>query len=271
MPGQDSKSKSAARWGDLQTRAISTLLLVPLALLLLGLGGVWWQCWCALLGVGIASEWLRLCGYSMLRPAGLSMLALFALLWGALMFGLAPIALILAICAAVVILILINPWLGLGLVYIGLSVWALSWLRMQAQGWANVVFLLPVVWASDIGAYVTGRVLGGPKMAPRVSPGKTWSGAVGGVIAAVLVGASIAEGLSGLFARAVLVAGVLAVISQIGDLGESGAKRHFGVKDSGNLIPGHGGLFDRLDGVMAAGLAAIGFALYAGIDQYLWR
>lgn len=261
----------AARWGDLPSRMISTVLLVPLALLLLWLGGLWWGGWCALLGVGIATEWQRLCGFSARRAPGLLVLALFALLGGALMFGLAPMGLVVAIYAAMVVLIITNPWLGLGLLYIGCSVWALYWLRGQGHGWANLVFLLPVVWASDIGAYVTGRVLGGPKMAPRVSPGKTWSGAAGGVAAAVLVGAAIAKSLSGGYTHAAVVAVVLAVVSQLGDLGESAAKRHFGVKDSGNLIPGHGGLFDRLDGVMAASLAAVGFALAAGIGQYLWR
>ena len=120
-----------------------------------------------------------------------------------------------------------------------------------SRGRATIFFLLGVVWASDIGAYAFGRLIGGPKLAPALSPNKTWAGAAGGLICALLVGFAAAhwghrEALQLLAATA-----AVAIAAQLGDLGESFAKRHFHVKDSGGLIPGHGGLLDRLD--IAAG------------------
>ena len=249
----------------------STLLLVPFALLMMWWGGLAWQITAALLGAGLALEWLNLSGQPARCWRGALLLAAFALAWSAMMFGPALVPVELAVYVAMVVLILVDPWLGLGLLYIGLATWAMLWLRQGPDGFANLFFLLPVVWASDIGAYATGRVLRGPKLAPTISPGKTWSGAAGGVLASALVGAAIAGGLAGDPARAAAIAAVLAVVSQIGDLGESWAKRHFGVKDSGNLIPGHGGLFDRLDGLMAASFVAVGLSALAGPGQYLWR
>jgi phosphatidate cytidylyltransferase len=119
-----------------------------------------------------------------------------------------------------------------------------------------MIFLLAVVWSSDIGAYLAGRLIGGPKLAPRISPGKTWSGAAGGVAAVLAVGVAAAALWPVPAAPVVAAAAVLGVAAQAGDLLESAVKRHFGVKDSGRLIPGHGGLLDRLDGLMAAGLVA---------------
>ncbi len=130
------------------------------------------------------------------------------------------------------------------------------------------------MWASDIGAYVAGRAIGGPRLAPRISPGKTVSGALGGLLAAVLVGIvaalSLAASHPAALWRAGLLAGLLGVVAQAGDLGESYVKRHFGVKDSGRLIPGHGGLLDRLDALLAVALAASLLALIEGRGVVLW-
>ncbi len=144
------------------------------------------------------------------------------------------------------------------------------------SGRANLLFTVLIVWASDIGAYVFGRLVGGPKLAPAISPGKTWSGAVGGLLCAAAIGLAAAAmspgGLSGgSWARAMLVAVTLGIVSELGDLFESGVKRHFGVKDSGGLIPGHGGLMDRLDGLIAAGPAAWLLATVLGGGVELWR
>lgn len=156
-----------------------------------------------------------------------------------------------------------------GVGYILMAVAALAWLR--ADGWGNVLFVLLIVWATDIGAYMVGRRVGGARLAPRISPGKTWSGAVGGLACAVGVGlgsALLAPGASG---RALAVAAGLSVAAQAGDLLESGMKRHFGVKDSGRLIPGHGGLLDRLDGLLAAAPVAALLAAAFGRGVALWR
>jgi phosphatidate cytidylyltransferase len=127
-----------------------------------------------------------------------------------------------------------------------------------ALGFAAILFVFAVVWLSDIAAYFTGRALGGPKLMPRVSPNKTWSGAIGGTLAGMLGGVLVARyfGLANLTGTAV-VAVVLSVVSQAGDLFESAVKRRFDTKDASQLIPGHGGLMDRLDGFVTAALAAV--------------
>ncbi len=268
---KDDRPKNNLRWSDTRLRAGSTLILLPVALLLMWLGGKPWMIACALVGLGLAVEWLQLCGLSPRNGRGALLAALFVLLWAPLMLGFASPPWILFVFVASVVLILVRPWLGTGFAYAGLSILALIQLRSGEDGFANLLFLLPVVWASDIGAYVVGRGLGGPKLAPSISPGKTWSGSAGGAVTASLVGATIAGGIAGHPSQAGLIALVLAVVSQAGDLAESAAKRHFGVKDSGTMIPGHGGLWDRLDGVMAASFVAVVLAMIAGPGQYLWR
>ncbi len=138
-----------------------------------------------------------------------------------------------------------------GVVYAALAMAAL-WIIRRHFGAQGIFFILLVVWCSDIGAYAVGRLVGGRRLAPSISPGKTWSGAVGGLLAAIAGGMIIA----GLNPRAGLLAAAFGIASQLGDLGESALKRHYKVKDSGRLIPGHGGMLDRLDGLMAASVAA---------------
>ena len=135
----------------------------------------------------------------------------------------------------------------------------LSCATATSPGLLAILFLFAVVWATDIFAYFVGRSLGGPKLAPAISPGKTQSGAIGGTVGGVLAGIALAAfaGLGNLPLLA-LVALLLSIVSQVGDLFESWVKRRHGVKDSGNIIPGHGGVMDRVDGLVAAA-----FALYA--------
>lgn len=162
--------------------------------------------------------------------------------------------------------------LAAGWIYCALAILALGWLRAGIQdGRAILFFLLAIVWSSDIGAYVAGRVLGGPKLAPAISPGKTWSGAAGGLGAAIVVGIIAAVLWNGAVAPAMMGAAILGIASQLGDLLESAAKRRFGVKDSGRLIPGHGGLLDRLDGLMAAALVAAAWIWIAGQGAATWH
>ncbi len=144
--------------------------------------------------------------------------------------------------------------LAWGALYILPSYVALIMLRGAEGGRRTVLFLMLVVWAGDIGAYLVGRLVGGPRLAPRISPGKTWSGAAGGTVCAILAGVAVAPAHP---AASSLLALALSMVAQAGDLLESAIKRHFGVKDSGWLIPGHGGLLDRLDGVIAAAPAML--------------
>jgi phosphatidate cytidylyltransferase len=142
---------------------------------------------------------------------------------------------------------------ALGALYVGLPALSLVWLRNNVpSGFEHVMWLLLVVWSTDVCAYFVGRTVGGPKLAPRISPGKTWAGLLGGIAGATLLGglAGWAAGAGFWFPAAIAV--VLAGISQVGDLFESGLKRRAGVKDSGHLIPGHGGLLDRIDGLIFA-------------------
>jgi phosphatidate cytidylyltransferase len=154
-----------------------------------------------------------------------------------------------------------------GVLYCGLPAISLIWLRGLTLGLEAVIFLLLCVWAADIVAFFTGRALGGPKLAPAISPNKTWSGAIGGVVGAIVIaGGAAAVWLTGLggkgFAYFFALAGGLAVLSVLGDLLESGLKRRAGVKDSGTLLPGHGGVMDRLDGLVPVAIAGAGvFAL----------
>lgn len=146
---------------------------------------------------------------------------------------------------------------------------ALLWLRLG--GALPVLFVIGVVVASDSCAYLTGRMLGGPKLAPRISPGKTWSGSAGGLLAALLTGFLVASASDyPATGSALFCAGVLAVVGQIGDLAESGVKRKIGVKDSGSILPGHGGLLDRFDGLIFAAPAAALFSLCVTLPRPFW-
>jgi len=158
-------------------------------------------------------------------------------------------------------------WLFLGSLYIGLPCFALLWLRERPiDGLAWTIWLLVVVWSVDIAAYFVGSRVGGPRLWPRVSPSKTWSGLLGGALAASAVG-----GLGIVWIEAGSVWGLalggllLAFVAQLGDLAESAIKRHFGVKDSSRLIPGHGGLLDRVDGLLLASIALAGALWLAGV------
>ena len=156
-----------------------------------------------------------------------------------------------------------------GLLYCGLPALALIWVRGLTLGLAATVFLLVCVWSADIVAYFVGRSVGGPKLAPTISPNKTWSGAIGGVVGAMLVGGALAiaylASMDGQGAwRFIAIAGGLAMLSVLGDLYESHLKRRAGVKDSGTILPGHGGVMDRLDGLVPVAIAGAGIFAVTG-------
>jgi phosphatidate cytidylyltransferase len=160
-------------------------------------------------------------------------------------------------------------WTAAGVAYAGILLLAPISLRADPQlGLSAIVFVFGVVWATDIVAYFAGRALGGPKLAPSISPNKTWSGVFGGTSGALIVAAVTARYVPGSNTLAlVVIAFLLSAASQIGDLAESALKRRFGAKDSGRLIPGHGGVMDRLDGFWAAALAATAIGVMrAGFD-----
>jgi phosphatidate cytidylyltransferase len=237
----------------------------------------------------LAWEWVKLCGFSTRRLPGLCVpVAVLAAGTLAVEAQWLPSIAVLGV-GALALSALSGPsptrgrggpagkWLGFGVLYIGLAAVALIHLRGDAAaGRLNVLFLFVTVWASDIGAYAAGRWLGGPKLAPSVSPNKTWSGAAGGLLSAVAVGAAAAYLMAAAGSpvptgRVLLVAGGIGVLAQAGDFFESWIKRRFDVKDSSTLIPGHGGLLDRLDGVLAAAPAAAVLGVLLGPGEALWR
>ena len=157
------------------------------------------------------------------------------------------------------VLLLVMPFVenrlmsAVGALYVGLPAVAILWLRGdEPLGFLAIVFIFAVVWGSDIGAFAAGRGLGGPKLWPRVSPKKTWSGFIGGLTAGLIGGAVVALAVPGASPAALGATGLaLAMVAQLGDLAESALKRRFGVKDSSSIIPGHGGVMDRADSTVA--------------------
>lgn len=277
------EQKPAPRpWRDLRLRAISAAILAPTCLACIWLGEIAWTALIAVGMVGLAAEWVALCGSRAGRMPGIAIpVAVFiGCAAGVLDHEAIGLALLLLGCAACFALVAGQPRrqaLALGVLYVGVPGLAMIWLRGDTDaGRANIFFIVLTVWAADIGAYLVGRLVGGPKLAPAISPGKTWSGAVGGLLAALLAGIAVAESFdhgpgAPSVGEAALVAVALGLVSQLGDLLESYIKRRFGVKDSGKLIPGHGGLLDRLDGLLAAAPAAALLALVLGRGVFLWR
>jgi len=277
-PAPSPVTRAASRWGDLRLRILSAAVLAPLALVCIWIGGFAFTALVMLIAIGLAYEWLGLCRQRRSTAAIVLFAALplaaFATGAGHPTYGI--LLLLLATGAAIAHSqgISRSQPLAFGIPYLGLGAVALVWLRQPtAVGGVNVIVLLLIVWASDIGAYMIGRAFGGPRLAPAVSPGKTWSGAFGGLVAAACVGfaASAILGNGAVSWRPAIFAILIGLISQAGDLFESVLKRHFGVKDSGALIPGHGGLLDRLDAVLTAAPAGALLALILGRGVVLWQ
>lgn len=228
-------SEPTPKKSDLGTRTLSAIVMVAVAGTALWMGGWLWTLFVAAIALGVLYEWTQLARGFCKSPPSLS------------------------------------AWIVTGIAYIGLAGYALVFLRHQFPTLYPLLEVVLGVIATDVGAYLAGRTFGGPKIAPRISPSKTWSGLAGGMIAAALVLVAISwfevshslsmEGgcatsrtcprFADLVIPVVLSGFLLAIVAQAGDFFESWMKRRAGVKDSGHLIPGHGGLFDRVDGLMA--------------------
>ncbi len=266
-------------FADLRQRLVSALVLAPIALLCLWLGGAAWVLLVTLAAIAVGVEWVQVCRFFPFRPPGLLLPVLLAGASLAASFGFALAALGLLVAVGAILVASHGEgagpqrWLAAGLCYLGLAAIATIWLRRHGPaGLGNMLFVVLIVWASDSGAYLVGRLVGGAKLAPRISPSKTWAGAAGGLVFAVAAGLLVAEAFAaGPSAGVLLASAMLGVASQAGDLLESVFKRRFGVKQSGTLIPGHGGLLDRVDGVLAAVPAAVALTLALGSGVDLWR
>jgi len=260
-------------------RAASALVLAPVAVGATLLGGPAFDLLIAA-GAGVLVwEWGRLCGEGRFGRAGTALLGFVLATVLAASLSLVASAVALTLGGALVVdrvaVAQGDPhphWRGAGVLYVGVPAAALLWLRDVAHGDRLVLWLFIVVWATDIGAYAVGRLVGGPRLAPRLSPHKTWAGLGGGIAAAAAAGAAAARGFASADAAILTVlSAVLAVVAQIGDLVESAVKRHFKVKDMSSLIPGHGGLFDRVDGLLAAAPAVALVQLIWGGSVLAWR
>jgi phosphatidate cytidylyltransferase len=278
MVANVASARPAADRPVLVTRIVSALVMAPAALLAAWWGGYAFAVLAALAAAIMAWEWHKMISGRFGAAGMISAIAGWVAALGAVE---QPHLSVLLVAAAAIAATALSPihsergrlWVGLGALYTGLPAVALVWLRQDGDlGLLTLLWLLLLVWATDTGAYGAGRGLGGPLLMPRVSPKKTWSGLVGGVICAGLVGAGIGFWLHGQLSVGLVVAsGLLAAVAQAGDLMESWVKRRCGVKDSSSIIPGHGGVLDRLDGLLAVGLAVAFAAWVSGQPVLAWQ
>ena len=268
-------SAPARGLSTLTIRVLSALLLAPVVLGVIYLGPPWSDVLIALAAALLGYEWQRMCCGRGLQPAGVIVMATLTgapVLGAAGLFTLAGWWLAAGAMAAAVVA---RPgkdspalWLGLGVAYLGAACLGFQWLRQDPTMGRNLVFwLLACVWATDTFAYIAGRTIGGAKLAPTISPNKTWAGLAGGVLAAAVVGLVTALLLQEpSILRFALLGAMVALVAQAGDLWASVLKRRFGAKDFGKLIPGHGGLLDRVDGLLAASLFVAAIVWLGGIN-----
>jgi phosphatidate cytidylyltransferase len=258
----------------LKTRIISAVLMAPVAL-----AAAWWGGWAfaalaALAAAVMGWEWQRIVTGGRYDTAGVA--ASVAAAAACLLAVVAPLPALGLVAAGAALAVLLERdrrgWMLAGALYAGWPAVALVWLRGDAAAGRAVLFwVLLAVWATDIGAYAAGRLIGGPLLAPRVSPKKTWAGLLGGMASAAAVGLFAGPALGAVSPYGLAAGGaLLAVIAQAGDLLESWVKRRWGVKDASNVIPGHGGVMDRVDGLLAAALAVAMVTLATGKPVLYW-
>lgn len=259
-----------AERGPLTTRILTGSVLIVMAVAAVWYGGVAFTALVALAVLLMFAEWAVMHGLPrLIRLGGLAILAATVFL---ATYGPATQAL-LALGGGALILGLFArrlapgrfAWIVGGMLYCGLPAIALIVLRAEPSGVMLTVWTLAIVWATDIFAFFAGKAIGGPKLAPAISPNKTWAGLAGGVLGAAATSYAVAnyfEMSLPIKQYAVIAGALLAVVAQGGDLFESWMKRRAGTKDSGRLLPGHGGVLDRLDGLVpVAVLSALGFAV----------
>lgn len=255
---------------ELRLRIFSAIVLIALALATLLIGGWLFDLVWTLLAIAVFREWIVVARASMLRERQAVTVIALGLLGLALWFEHGWLAAFAVIAGAAVQMLLGTGrierlWSVAGFFYSSALACGVILVRHDpAFGLAGIAWMFAVVWTTDIAAFFTGRALGGPKLAPSISPKKTWSGFLGGLIAGTVagwlvfaiayeLGTDLPFGTTGAF----VVSAIASVLGQTGDLAESAFKRHFGVKDSGSLIPGHGGFLDRLDAFWAVSVFAL--------------
>lgn len=264
---------------ELGKRTLSALVLAPIALLALYFGSPFIEIVLTVAAVAMAWEWDRICGEDSFGISGWTVILSLAVAGVAAWsrrFDIVSAALVLgslaAYCAAAASRRSHPAWISAGPIVIGVPCAALVWLRgLPIDGFETALWLIGAIWVTDIAAFSIGRLVGGARLAPRISPHKTWSGLVGAIAVAAVWGLAFAEWAD---ARTpwllCLLGAIAAVVAQAGDLGVSWVKRRFGVKDASNLIPGHGGVLDRLDGMLIAAPALVALVLASNTGIFAW-
>lgn len=260
----------AAPANNLLLRAISAVVLAPLAIAVAWFGGWTFAAFWGVAAVAVLWEWTTLVvgeRYRLMLSSCASAIAVAALVaWRG-----RPATAILLVGLGALAATIFAPrerrfWITAGIGYAGIMLLAPLLLRADgAYGFPAIILLFAIVWSTDIFAYFAGRAIGGPKLAPAISPKKTWAGAIAGALGATGV-AVVVAGFVGPLERGTIavVALFLSAVAQLGDLLESWVKRQFGAKDASRLIPGHGGVMDRLDGFWAAAFAGCLVGLLRG-------
>jgi phosphatidate cytidylyltransferase len=287
---------------SLTLRIISAAVLIPIVALAAYFGGLGWSFLIIIFAIVMMGEWgeIALTGRG---PTALTMFmehrqpravesaiasviaALLLLMVGiqfagqsSEFFGWNKFWLALAVTTVIVTLLAARKhrwralWLPMGMLYVAVPCGAIMWLRADPLvGLQQILWIVALVIAADTGAYIAGRSIGGPKLAPRISPNKTWAGLGGAVVSAAVIGAITALLMDHpAFWTLTVVSGLLGIVAQAGDLAESAFKRHFGVKDASNIIPGHGGALDRVDGLIAVAAAVAGINVLIGSSVLTW-
>jgi len=257
-PAQKGGPGRAMRSGDLLLRTASAVVLLGIAIGAALLGGAMAGAVAGIFAFVVLHEWTGITGGVRARavPFGIAV-AVAGLLTG---LGAIVPALLLVLAAVIVAAVHTRTiWLPAGVVYAAVLAVSLVMIRVAPElGFEALIFVLAVVWATDSGAFFAGRTIGGPKLAPRISPKKTWAGALGGLLAALFAGVAACWLVNvSISLELIAVALSLSIVSQVGDLFESWVKRRFDAKDSGSIIPGHGGVMDRVDGLTFAAAAAV--------------
>lgn len=272
-----SKKKHSAIGLDWILRWIFGLLLAGAALGTMIAGGVWFAIFIAAVTIAGVREWHRMVtGGAFFSYAAVSMLAIAAALAIPLVAGSAAPALPLGILGAAALVNLAAAgarkgrplWQAAGPLYLGIPGIALFALRaIPDYGIWLVLVLFLVVWSADTGALFSGKLIGGPKLAPTLSPNKTWAGFLGGVMLAAVMAAGAMVPLGGNWVRGAVFGVSVALVGHAGDLFESWVKRGAGRKDSGHLIPGHGGVLDRIDSILFAAPVCAAFVFLFGVHS----
>lgn len=264
---------------ELKLRILSALVLAPIVLTAIIIGAPYFEIVMIVSGLAMAWEWNRLCGDGKFGLAGVAASAALIGIGLTTWFDRYDLALMIVGVATLVVYAVVRRggkgrpgWASAGVIVIGIPCIAAIWLRSDPEiGLSVTIWLVGVIWATDVGGYVFGRTFGGAKLAPRISPGKTWSGLGGAVVmAAVWALAWAYWSASAQLWVICALGGVMAVVAQCGDLGVSFVKRRFGVKDASNLIPGHGGVLDRFDGLLSTAPVIALFVYVTQGGMNLW-